>query len=107
MNMLLQATTAAPGWASLGVGGALAGFMFYFYRQDRKASEAQHIRSKAEVVEVLKQLHGDHTQLTLEFNSVVKSNTKAILELSHVLRTRPCLRENVDDIRSIVHDDPG
>jgi hypothetical protein len=31
-----------PGLTTLGVGGVLAGFMFWWYRQDRKASEERY-----------------------------------------------------------------
>lgn len=36
---LLQDPTTIPGWASLGVGGALAALMFFFWRHDNAERE--------------------------------------------------------------------
>lgn len=43
-GFLLFQASGLPGgeWGSLGVGGALAGLMFYFYRMDRQASDKMH-----------------------------------------------------------------
>jgi len=51
-------------FASLGVGGVLAGVMFFFYRQDRITSEAR------------------LTKMLDEFRSIVTANTTAMVELS-------------------------
>jgi hypothetical protein len=47
-------------WGSLGVGGLLAGVMFYFYRQDRKDSEARY----AKIAEDFKQTIIESTRVT-------------------------------------------
>lgn len=63
LSLLLQAASEVPGWASLGVGGVLAGGMFYFYRQDRKGSEEK------------------LSELSKDFRGIVQENTKAITKL--------------------------
>ena len=55
------------GFASLGVGGVLAGMMFFFYRQDRKASEERHER------------------LTLDHRSMIQENTQAMTRLCETI----------------------
>lgn len=64
--VLLQATEA-PNWATLGIGGVLAGIMFWFYRQDRERSE--------------KRL-GD---VASDYKSTIQENTKAITRLNEKL----------------------
>lgn len=53
-------------FASLGVGGILAGMMFCFYRKDHRALEA----------------------LTADFREIVQENTKAITRLCELLEAR-------------------
>ena len=57
-------------FASLGVGGILAGVMFFFYRQDRTASEARLAKI------------GD------DFLEIVTGNTTAMVELTEAIRSR-------------------
>lgn len=56
-------------FASLGVGGVLAGFMFTVYRADRKASEER------------------YEKLALEFRKLVQENTAAFRDLLAELRS--------------------
>lgn len=70
MLFLLQANNA-PDWATLGVGGILAGGMFLFYREDRK-------RSEAERTEIAKDLR----DLAKAFREVVEDNSRAISTLT-------------------------
>lgn len=37
--VLFGIADGSPSWESLGIGGVLAGVMFYFYRADRQVSE--------------------------------------------------------------------
>ena len=69
----LQATNA-PDWATLGVGGILAGGMFLFYREDRK-------RSEAERTEIAKDLR----DLAKAFREVVEDNSRAISTLTALM----------------------
>lgn len=54
--------------APLGVGGILAGFIFYFYRQDREDSRIQ------------------YASLASDFKDVIKSNTSALQGNTDVIR---------------------
>lgn len=53
--------------ASLGVGGALALIMFWFYRLDRKASEER------------------FTEISKDFRAIVQENTAAMVRLGEVI----------------------
>lgn len=55
---------------SLGVGGVLAGFIFFVYRQDRNASEAR------------------LSQMAAEFRAIVQENTSALTKLIQWLEDR-------------------
>ncbi len=65
------------GWASLGVGGALAGLMFWFYRQDRlderRRAEERERLAKAETEERQKTRKEEKDRLL----SVVERNARA------------------------------
>jgi hypothetical protein len=70
--LLLQETApAAPWFASLGVGGVLAGGMFLYYRSDRKES-ARQARRDAE------QADRRYAELAQNFRTLVQENTRAI-----------------------------
>lgn len=63
--LILQGATGpelAP-FAGLGIGGGLAAFMFYFYRQDRKHSEDR------------------YEALAKDFREIVEHNTEAMTSL--------------------------
>jgi hypothetical protein len=62
-------------FATLGVGGILAGMMFFFYRQDRTRTEAALTRLVAERDLVNEQLL-----------IVIQDNTRAITSLSELVR---------------------
>ena len=67
--LILQGATSpelAP-FAGLGIGGGLAAFMFYFYRQDRKHSEDR------------------FAELGAEFRGIVEANTAALTSLKDAL----------------------
>lgn len=68
--LLLQATDAAPSWSALGVGGVLAGTMFYFYRLDRAASETR------------------LNQIIADFRAIIEANTKAMTALEKAIEER-------------------
>lgn len=70
MAILIQAASEIPNWASLGVGGALAGVMFVFYRQDRRSSEER--------------LNG----IIKDFRHIIESNTAAMTSLREAMRGR-------------------
>jgi hypothetical protein len=53
--------------AQFGVGGVLAGILFWFYRQDRKDAEQK------------------YGALALDFRSIVEANTRAITKLSTLI----------------------
>lgn len=55
-------------FAPLGIGGVLAAVMFYFYRQDRQATEARILG------------------ITESFREIIEGNTKAMTELVVTLR---------------------
>lgn len=83
MFMLVQAaSTAQPStstseiqwFASLGVGGILAGIMFFYSRLDRKASEKR------------------YEELARDLRSLVQDNTKALTMLVSIIE-RPGLVE--------------
>ena len=54
-------------FASLGVGGVLAGMMFLYYRYDRRNSS-----------ERFQALNQQYAALTKEFRSIVENNTRAM-----------------------------
>jgi len=59
--------------AQFGVGGVLAGIMFFFYRQDRQASEKQ------------------FQELGLNFRTIIEKNTEAVTSLRAAIESpRPC-----------------
>ena len=60
--------------APLGIGGVLAGFIFYFYRLDRTESRDSY-KAMAE-----------------SFRSIVQDNTKAVTELTTLLRNGGSLK---------------
>ena len=53
--------------ASLGVGGALGGLIFHFYRKDREASEQR------------------YSALALDFRKLITENTAALTHLSDAI----------------------
>lgn len=58
-------------FSSLGVGGVLAGIMFYFYRRDRKDS--------GERFATLTKDYGDrYEKLAQDFRTIVQDNTAAL-----------------------------
>ena len=56
--------------AQFGIGGALAGLVFFFYRQDRVESEKR------------------FTELGLNFRQIVESNTEALTHIKAVLKAQ-------------------
>jgi len=73
LAFLVEAAPTVPDlspFAGLGVGGILAGVMFYFYRQDRKHSEER------------------FAALGSEFREIVQANTAAIVSLKDALNRR-------------------
>jgi hypothetical protein len=65
--LLLQTAADVPNWAPLGVGGVLAGVMFYFYRQDRLESEKR-------MGEIIK-----------DFRGIIEANTAAMTGLQKAI----------------------
>jgi hypothetical protein len=63
-----SAVTGAPDWAGLGIGGILAGVMFWFYRQDRLASEARAAEATKALIE--------NTKALTELNTMLRANEK-------------------------------
>ena len=57
-------------FASLGVGGVLGGVMFFFYRQDRTASEAR------------------LAKMGEDFREIITANTTAMVKLAEAIRSR-------------------
>ena len=57
-------------WSALGVGGLLAAGMFYFYREDRKRSEAA------------------YAQMIADFRAIIEANTEAMTSLREAIRER-------------------
>lgn len=55
-------------WTSLGIGGVLAGVMFYFYRRDREASEKR------------------FDELAKDFRAIIQSNTEAMTALREAIK---------------------
>jgi hypothetical protein len=70
LSLLLQVADAPAGWGALGVGGALAGVMFYFYRQDRQVSETR------------------MATILADFRSIIEANTKAMTSLERAIEDR-------------------
>ena len=62
-------------FATLGVGGILAGMMFFFYRQDRVRTE-----------ESLKRIVSERDTVNEQLLIVVQDNTRAITSLSELVR---------------------
>jgi hypothetical protein len=88
--MLLQASSDVPSWATLGVGGALAGMMFYFYRADRKANEERNLQDRKANEERLRCVIEDYRRDRAEseerfretirdFRGAIEANTRAML----------------------------
>ena len=76
--------------AQFGVGGVLAGVMFWFYRQDRERSERQ------------------FTELGLNFRTIVEKNTEAIAGLKSALENRSDdagMRAEFEALKEKVHRD--
>jgi hypothetical protein len=75
-TLALMIQTAAPdignpaSWGALGVGGLLAAGMFYFYREDRKRSEAA------------------YAQMIADFRAIIEANTEAMTSLREAIRER-------------------
>jgi len=63
--------------STLGIGGILAAFIFYFYRQDRKASDKQ-----------LQGLMGDYQALVKANNLLQQEHIKILSELYTWLRAK-------------------
>jgi len=59
---LLESGTPVD-WPTLGVGGALAGIMFFFYRQDRKDNESRWV------------------EIAKDFKTLIQENTQAVTSL--------------------------
>jgi hypothetical protein len=73
----------------LGVGGALAGVMFWYYRQDRKDSEARIARA------------AERSDAIVERNNqAMIENSKALVRLSEVIESG----ETFSRIRSLVEE---
>ena len=64
-------------FATLGVGGVLAGITFYFYRLDRMASE-----------KALREVNEQSRKISDELLEVVKQNTRAVQSLTETIRGR-------------------
>lgn len=69
-SLLLQTADVPNGWGALGVGGALAGVMFYFYREDRRVSETR------------------MATILSDFRSIIEANTKAMTALEQAIEQR-------------------
>lgn len=74
---------SVDGWlpwnGALGGGGmGLAGVMFYFYRQDRKASEEAYRQDRKASEDAMTKIAG-------EFRAIVEGNTRAITALKTVM----------------------
>lgn len=68
-----------PWNGALGGGGmGLAGVMFYFYRQDRKASEEAYRQDRKASEDAMTKIAG-------EFRAIVEGNTRAITALKTVM----------------------
>lgn len=82
-------------FATLGVGGILAGITLWFYRLDREASEkrlAAIIESQAKDREAseraMEKLITDHRTMAGELLEVVKQNTRAVQSLTETFRSQ-------------------
>lgn len=64
-------------FATLGVGGVLAGVMFFFYRADRQSNE-----------QAMKQMVLTQGAVSAELLEVVKQNTRAVQSLVETIRGR-------------------
>lgn len=69
ITLLLQGIADLP-WTTWGPVGTLAALMFYFYRQDRKASEEK------------------YNELARNFRGIVEENTKAITMLTAAIESQ-------------------
>ncbi len=65
-------------WGALGIGGVLAGVIFYFYREDRKASEDR-LQKMHEACEA--RLNA----ITDDFRLIVQENTAASQKLTDLI----------------------
>jgi uncharacterized protein HemX len=72
-------------FASLGVGGVLAGMMFFYYRRDRRNGEARLI-----------DMGQQQLTLTREFRSIVENNTRAMERNSEALAQQLQALERLD-----------
>lgn len=77
---LLQSTSIPDLGIGVGAGG-LAGVVFYFYRQDRKANETRLSEIQAENA---KRMDG----VLSDFRSIIEANTKAMTALTDQLASR-------------------
>ena len=82
IGMILQAALGNE-WASLGVGGILAGIMFYFYRLDRQQSEKR-----------LESVIARWEEMTGDFKATVQDNSHALSTLSEQLRADAIAKNN-------------
>lgn len=80
---LLQQNWSEFQWfASLGVGGVLAWFMFVAWRRDRKAWADRYEEDRKTSEERYERLASDYTKMLAEFRLMVVENTRAITSLT-------------------------
>ena len=67
-----------PDWGTLGIGGAMASLVFFFYRQDRKASEDRYAADR-------KTSEERYAALAIDFRQIVQENTQAVTGLKDMI----------------------
>jgi hypothetical protein len=75
--------------SSLGLGGII----FFFYRQDRRDSEARYSAMVLDIREETKATEHRYSAIALEHTNLVKENTQALTQLTVLLHAR------VDDLK--------
>lgn len=82
-------------FATLGVGGILAGIMFYVYRQ-REKDHATHIaESEKEHLARMVESQQRFAEMSENFRDIVEENTKALTQLSVALEGKICPYEKL------------
>lgn len=80
---MLQSSPDVFPWASLGVGGIMAGIIFFYYRADRKQVELT-------LTEALRKSDERWQSLAADFRTIIQDNTRAITSLEAAMRSTQC-----------------
>lgn len=112
MQVLAQATPTAPGdpwqwWATLGVGGVLAGFMFLISRKDTKEHAETIKEMKEQHADAIREMKEQADQDRRELRATLQENTKVIAQNTEVQRGVVDMQRAVVDALNRIAPDGG